>query len=93
MSGGSMNYLYQRIEFDADFMTNTPERVAFRKHLELVCAALHDIEWVDSGDCCRGDENEAIMKCITKADIIVAERERLEEAIKEAQGVLEKYDV
>ena len=28
MSGGSMNYLYSRIEYDATFRTDTPERRA-----------------------------------------------------------------
>lgn len=90
MSGGSMQYLYQKVEW-AEFSENTPERIAFRKHLNLVAKALHDIEWVDSGDCGRGDDAEAIMACITKSDVLVAERERLEEAIKEAKEVLERY--
>ena len=92
MSGGSMQYLYQRLDWEATFAENTPERVAFRKHLNLVAKALHDIEWVDSGDCVRGDDVEAIMACITKSDVLVAERERLEEAIKEAQDVLTRYE-
>ena len=28
MSGGSMNYLYSKLEYDAIFSTHTPERVA-----------------------------------------------------------------
>ena len=91
MSGGSMDCLYAKVEW-AEFIDNTPERVAFRKHLNLVAKALKDIEWVDSGDLIRGDDSEAIMACITKAEVLEATRERLEEAIKEAQGVLEKYE-
>ncbi len=64
MSGGSMNYLYSRIEMDATFEQNTPLRKAFAKHLEMVCKALHDIEWVDSCDYGPGDENEAIRACL-----------------------------
>ena len=64
MSGGSMNYLYSRIEMDATFEQNTPLRRAFAKHLELVCKALHDIEWVDSADYGPGDENAAIRACL-----------------------------
>lgn len=92
MSGGSMNYLYQRLEWDATFTENTPERIAFRKHLQLVAKALHDIEWVDSGDYECDDDTEAIMKCITKSEILEAARERLDKAIKEARGILEKYE-
>lgn len=64
MSGGSMNYLYSKLEYDATFRTDTPERKAFAKHLQLVVNALHDIEWVDSGDYSLGDENEAIRACL-----------------------------
>ena len=64
MSGGSMNYLYSKIEY-ADFPTDTPEREAFAKHLKLVAKALHDIEWVDSADYGPGDENEAIRACLS----------------------------
>lgn len=63
MSGGSLNYLSSRIEREAVFHTDTPERKAFAKHLELVCKALHDIEWVDSCDYGPGDENDAIRAC------------------------------
>lgn len=63
MSGGSMNYLYSKIEY-AEFPTDTPEREAFAKHLKFVAKALHDIEWVDSADYGPGDENEAIRACL-----------------------------
>lgn len=64
MSGGSMNYLYSRIEMDATFAQDTPLRKAFAEHLDLVCKALHDIEWVDSADYGPGDEDEAIRACL-----------------------------
>jgi hypothetical protein len=35
MSGGSMNYLYSRLEY-AEFTADTPERRAFAQHLKLV---------------------------------------------------------
>ena len=46
MSGGSMNYLYCKLENDADFKQTTPERKAFALHLVKVAKALHDIESV-----------------------------------------------
>jgi hypothetical protein len=64
MSGGSMGYLYRCLEWQAEFAQDTPERIAFARHLELVAKALHDIEWVDSGDYGPGDENEAIRACL-----------------------------
>ncbi len=63
MSGGSMDYLYSKIEW-AEFPTDTPERAAFAEHLKLVAKALHDIEWVDSCDYGPGDENAAILACL-----------------------------
>lgn len=64
MSGGSMNYLYSKILNDSEFPLDTPERIAFAAHLKLVAQALHDIEWVDSGDYGPGDENKAIRAAI-----------------------------
>lgn len=63
MSGGSMDYLYSRV-VNAEFKRNTPEREAFAKHLAKVSEALHDIEWVDSSDYAKGDENAAILECL-----------------------------
>lgn len=70
MSGGSMDYLYARVE-DARFHTYSPERKAFRKHIFLVAKALKSIEWNDSGD---GDDDEVqnIMACISKTDVLKA---------------------
>lgn len=64
MSGGSMDYLYRKVEY-ANFRTGTLERKAFAKHLSLVAKALHDIEWVDSGDFSEGDESAAIQACLS----------------------------
>ena len=58
-----MGYLYCRV-LDAEFIADTPERRAFKRHLEQVAEALKAIEWVDSGDWGPGDENEAILDCV-----------------------------
>ena len=79
MSGGSMDYLYTKIQY-VRFPEDTPERRAFAKHLQLVAKALHDIEWVDSGDCVPGDENKSIRECLSKTAI-------LEETIQMAKEV------
>jgi hypothetical protein len=64
MSGGSMNYFYSRLLSECDFERNTPLREAFRQHLIKVAAALKAIEWVDSGDCGEGDEDEPIAEVL-----------------------------
>ncbi len=63
MSGGSMNYLSGRVE-SAEFREDTPLRRAFRAHLLRVAKALHEIEWVDSGDNSPGRDEDAILACL-----------------------------
>ena len=90
MSGGSMNYLYSKIEYDAIFRIDTPERKAFAKHLQLVAKALHDIEWVDSSDYSNGKENEAIRACIGDGAVLVAAIEQAHEAAEILRKELER---
>jgi hypothetical protein len=89
MSGGSMNYLYRTL-LDANFPTNTPERLAFRRHLDLVAHALKDIEWVDSGDSGPGDENEAIRACLSDGAVLEAAIERAHAAHRDLTAELER---
>lgn len=62
MSGGEYDYAYRGLEDMAERLiwSGNPLRVAFGYHLILVAAAMHDIEWVDSGDYSKGDEVAAI---------------------------------
>ena len=63
MSGGSYNYAYDKVLEMADSLerySKDPLRLAFAKHLQKVATAMHDIEWVDSGDYGERDEEEAI---------------------------------
>jgi hypothetical protein len=85
MSGGSMNYLYSKLEWGANFDTNTPERKAFMAHLVKVAKALHDIEWVDSGDYVPGDENDAIRACIGDGAAPSAQLEVMRQALDALQ--------
>ena len=96
MSGGSYDYADIKIEeFANDIRPTTPLRKAFKAHLRKVAKACHDIEWVDSGDCGPGDENEAIRACLGKNGpaLVIAEaikeaaraRAELDAAIVEAQ--------
>lgn len=87
MSGGSMNYLHFKVK-EAEFTENTPERKAFREHLNLVAQALYEIEWADSGDTCKGEyDTPAIMACISKANVI----DTLLKEAKEIRDQLNKY--
>lgn len=75
MSGGSYGYAYLEVEDFAKSLardSKTPYRMAFASHLLLVAKAMHDVEWVDSSDYSKGDDKEAIMKCIDKQDVLQA---------------------
>lgn len=52
MSGGSMDYLCYKVDEVADELCHekSPARRAFGEHLKKIAHALHEIEWVDSGD-------------------------------------------
>lgn len=86
MSGGSYDYLYCKVEDMADRIVeagDTPERRRFAEHLRRVANAMHAIEWVDSCDLGRGDENAAIRAVFDPAenaaiDIAAAESRMLE---------------
>lgn len=90
MSGGSMNYLYSKLEYDANFTEYTPERKAFAKHLKLVAQALHDIEWVDSGDYGKGRESDAIRACLSEGAALEAAIEIANEAAKTLRAELDR---
>lgn len=66
MCGGSWNYLYYDIDDAADSLIQDgdPLRKAFGNKMKLIAAAMHDIEWVDSGDYGNGEEVEAIEKAL-----------------------------
>jgi hypothetical protein len=68
MSGGSYDYLYSKVKDMAEALDRKGEsalRRAFGRHLKLIAEAMYDIEWVDSGDYAKGDEEEAIRKALS----------------------------
>lgn len=91
MSGGSLDYAYSRLESVADEIlsrSERPEHRAFAGHLYLVASALHDLEWVWSGDYGRGDELKAINAVISPADTLQQAMRDAETAILHfAQGL------
>ena len=69
MSGGSWDYVYGKMQEAADRLIDekeTPLRISFGEHLARCADALHDIEWVDSGDIGPGGENDAILEVFKK---------------------------
>ena len=72
MSGGSLDYVYSRVEMAADeIRSNCPGSLhqAFADHLAKVSKALHDIEWVLSDDYGAGDDEKAIREVLGAAKL------------------------
>ena len=92
MSGGSYDYEYSKVQDIAERLCEQKPAIrrAFGKHLKLVAAAMHDIEWVDSCDTSPGDEIAAIEKVLGKnakaaqMSILKEDAEKLIEQLKKA---------
>lgn len=71
MSGGSYDYIYFKIEELAQqfLEQDDPLRKQLGEHLKLVAKALHDIEWVDSGDYGIGDDVAAIKAVLSPSEL------------------------
>lgn len=84
MSGGSLDYVYGRVNDAVDAIrlrSRNPLHTAFADHLLLVAAALHDLEWMLSGDTTEGDEEESLRKVITPAMEVFAAIDALNQNI------------
>ena len=80
MSGGSYEYIYAKVDDVADMIGGTPMRDAFSAHLKKVAKALHDIEWVDSCDYAKGDEDLAILAVVGQWAVLDSAVSRAEAA-------------
>ena len=97
MSGGSYEYADRHVQGMADCLRGkdtNPLRKAFAEHLERVAEAMRAVEWVDSCDYARGDEDEPIRAVIAPgsdvaAAVAMAERasKALADAIEAAKAV------
>lgn len=88
MSGGSLDYAYRYVDEVVELIlkrAEVPAHKAFAKHLVKVAKALHDLEWVWSGDCSEGDI-EAIMAVIKPSDV-------LESAVEDAKKAMSELDL
>jgi hypothetical protein len=90
MSGGSLNYLFYKVEEAAHTIHRgggTALHRAFAAHLDLVAKALRDVEWVLSGDYGEGQDREAIRACLPKnAELaqLISEAREARDALDEA---------
>ena len=69
MSGGSLDYVCYKLDDAIEVIerrATTVLQTAFAVHLKDVSKALHDLEWVFSGDYSDGDEVEALRKVVNK---------------------------
>ena len=68
MSGGSLDYVYRKVEEAADKIRENPEATtlhkAFAAHLDLVAEALRSLEREQSGDFGPGDADGHIRAVI-----------------------------
>lgn len=85
MSGGAWNYACDQVAEWAERMgqSRDPMRRAFATHLVAVSKALHDVEWVDSGDMGDGDDHAAI-------EALIGTKGILEQTVVEARDVHER---
>lgn len=96
MSGGSYEYFHYRIEEVAKEIAmrhsrSAPHR-AFAALLMKVAKAMHDVEWVDSGDMGPGDDLEAIQACLSNTDELQAAVEQAKEAMISLEKALARLD-
>ena len=91
MSGGSLDYVCYRLDDAIDTIerrATTTLQKAFAQHLKDVAKALHDLEWVFSGDYSEGQEVESLRKVINKEMELKAATEQAEFALKQLKDVL-----
>jgi len=84
MSGGSLDYAQYKVDDIAEAVARraeTPLHRAFAAHLLLVGQALHDLEWVWSGDKSCGDEVAAIQA-------VIGPNAELKQAVADAEKAL-----
>ena len=85
MSGGSLDYVYQKVQEAADRIKGDDRPIyrAFGKHLELVADALHAVEWEYSCDYGKGDAEPNIKKVLEDS----AKQRHLEEILADMRKV------
>ena len=91
MSGGSLDYVCYKLDDAIEVIerrATTVLQTAFAVHLKDVSKALHDLEWVFSGDYGDGDDVEALRKVVNKEMELEAATNDARIALKQLQDVL-----
>lgn len=91
MSGGSLDYAYEKVNDAADAVRRRAETSlhrAFAKHLDKVSAALRALEWMLSGGTSEGSEIEAIKACLPKGAVLKSCTEEAREALANLKAAL-----
>lgn len=91
MSGGSLDYAHYKIETIADDIrarAENPMHVALSVHLYKVAKAVHDLEWMWSGDTGPGDETKAIAAIVSPQDVLLQARVSAERALADLTQAL-----
>ena len=97
MSGGSLDYGQFKIDEIRGMIearaTGNSLHLAFAQHLGLVGEAVHELEWLYSGDTVEGDEVEAIEKVLMAKESQIKLKYYLEEGkavIEQLQELMKK---
>lgn len=90
MSGGSWEYVYGKFEDVASRLKHDgrPKRRALGRLIAKIAVAMHDIEWVDSGDYSSDQEDEAIDAVVSPKDVLEEATEQANKALKDLQDAL-----
>jgi len=95
MSGGSLEYCFYKVDVAVEVIERRAKTVlqkAFAAHLRDVSKALHDLEWVFSGDYGEGDEIEALSKIVNKKMELEVATNDAKIALKQLQDALSAQD-
>lgn len=94
MSGGDLDYISFKLNRTIEELNErrlSPIHRAFIIHMHKVSKALHDIEWVLSGDMSPGDDLEAIKSVIYPIDILKTVMEEANKIKKDLDGCIQEY--
>lgn len=90
MSGGSLDYLYQRLDDLAEAVDRNATKAlhrAFAQHLRKCAKAAKDLEWMLSGDTSPGDEDKSILAVVSRQELVETAIQLIRTAIKDAREV------
>ncbi len=90
MSGGSLDYGYQRLEelaIAVERDATKPLHRTFAQHLRKCAVAAKDLQWMLSGDTSPGDEDKSILAVVSQQELVENAIQQIRTAIKDAREV------